>query len=67
MSVSDDRASCQGKKIYLSFTEAKRIVKRIYRSIDRPDCLNGHMHAYRCRTCGAYHLGGGIEAGRKKR
>lgn len=59
--------ACRGKKLYPSYSAAKRVVKRIYRSIDKTDCLNGHMHAYKCRQCASWHLGGGIEEGRRKR
>lgn len=60
-------AGCMGKKAYRTYNEAKRVVKRIYRSIDKHDNTAGNMNAYRCRDCQAFHLGSGHEEGRKKR
>ena len=43
--------TCPTQKVQHSYTDAKRLAKRASRSYEQP------MEAYRCKTCGCWHVG----------
>ena len=54
MLVADLLLECQGKLVYANAAEAQRALGRIRR---RTHGKRSDVHAYRCRDCGAWHLG----------
>ncbi len=60
----DDPGSCQGKKPYRNWEKTRQVIRLFHRRVDHKD---GHMMAYWCKHCQAFHIGGGAEGNRRKR
>lgn len=57
---------CFGKASYRTVGEAKRVIERVLRRKARKPtwCGGSKMVAYRCRSCGQYHVGNDAKASR---
>lgn len=50
--MSDHKPGCTGKHRFEGFIEARGAAKRLKKRDD-----GGHLHAYHCKHCNAFHVG----------